>query len=289
MLLNRGDMVDVVGEFDEEHYAIKTEAGYGLVEKQLLRMEGEDAYVAWTGYAKNGAAVYDNYQLRGTPVTTLGTNTVCSVLDELAYCYVVQIGEDVGYASKDMISKNRIVFYGGGGGGGADGGDISLSYGVFSFLSLTIQSGEITGKAEVLANGAQVVLGYFDRDDAVPVVMEEGFAPAWEGYHTLYFDGLYAYMPMEFALKEGGEAYASWDGFAASGARVYDNFLLQGEGKALTTNTSITVLWDCGGVYVVSVNGEIGYMPTSMASQDRIVYYGGGGGGGGAEWTDPVL
>ena len=27
-LLNRGDIVDVVGEYDEEHYVIKTESGY---------------------------------------------------------------------------------------------------------------------------------------------------------------------------------------------------------------------------------------------------------------------
>ncbi len=289
MLLNRGDVVDVVGEFDEEHYAIKTEFGYGLVEKQLLRMDGEAAYAAWTGYAKSGAALYDNYQLRGTPVASLSTNTECKVIDELDYCYIVQSGEELRYVSKDQLSKTRIVYYGGGGGGaGADGGDISLSFGGANLLSLVIQSGDVSGTAEVLADGTQVVLGYFDRDDAVPVVLEEGFAPAWEGYHTLYFDGLYAYMPMEFALMNGEEAYASWDGYAAYGSRIYDNYLLQGEGKQLAMNTIVTVLWDCGGVYVVSVNGEIGYMANSVVSQNRI-YTGGGGGGGGAEWTDPVL
>ena len=285
MLLNRGDMVDVVGEFDEEHYAIKTESGYGLVEKQLLRMEGEAAYEPWTGYAKGNTSFYENYQLMGTPKSTLGLNASCAILDELDYCYVARVGEEMGFIKKDEVSKNYIV-YRPSGGGGADGGDISLSFGGANLLSLVIQSGDVSGTAEVIADGTQVILGYFDRDDDVPVVVEEGFAPEWEGYYTLYFDGLYAYMPTNFALMEGEEEYAQWDGFAASGARVYDNFLLQGEGKALTTNTGITVLWDCGGVYVVSVNGEIGYMPASMASQNRIVFY---GGGGGQEWTDPVM
>lgn len=288
MLLNRGDTVDVVGEFDEEHYAIKTEFGYGLVEKQLLRMSGEAAYEPWTGYAKGSTAFYGNYQLFGSPLSTLGLNTACQVVDELDHCYVVKIGEDSGFIQKDQLSKNRIVYYGGGGGGGAgaDGGDISLSFGGVNLLSLIVQSGDVTGAAEVLADGAQVVLGYFDRDELVPVVLEEGFAPEWEGYYTLYFDGLYAYMPMSFALTDGEEAYAQWCGYAAYGSRMYDNYLLRGNGKQLNMNTSVTVLWDCGGSYAVSINGEIGYMASDMVSQTRIYT---GGGGGGQEWTDPIL
>jgi hypothetical protein len=36
----RGDQVDVVGEYDENHYVIKTAEGYGLVRKELIRLEG---------------------------------------------------------------------------------------------------------------------------------------------------------------------------------------------------------------------------------------------------------
>jgi len=44
-LLKRGDQVDVVGEYDDEHYVIKTELGYGLMEKQLLRISGDGILV----------------------------------------------------------------------------------------------------------------------------------------------------------------------------------------------------------------------------------------------------
>ena len=50
-ILSRGDTVDVVGEYDEGHYVIKTEQGYGLVEKNLLTMPDDESYEAWTGYS----------------------------------------------------------------------------------------------------------------------------------------------------------------------------------------------------------------------------------------------
>ena len=176
MLLNRGDQVDVVGEYDEGHYVIKTEAGYGLVEKQLLRQEGDTPYESWTGYARSKASVYTHYHLTGMPSQTLKTNTQVEVLDELDECYVVKVEDEICYMLKDQVSKNRIK--GGGGNGSADGGDISLSYGGVVFLSAIEQSGDVTGIAEVLVNEAQVILGYFSRGDTAPMVAEEGFAPA---------------------------------------------------------------------------------------------------------------
>lgn len=290
-LLKRGDQVDVVGEYDDEHYVIKTELGYGLMEKQLLRISGEAPYASWTGYAYGGAGFYDNYQLRGTPAATLTLNTECEVLDELDDCYVVKVGEDIGFVAKVQISKNYIVYTGGGGGAGtgADGGDISLSFGGIQRLSYVAQSGDVTGTATVLADGAPVVLGYLDRDEVIPVVAEEGFAPEWDGYCTLYLDGLYAYVPAEFVLQDGDEAYEVWSGYAVYGARVYDNYLLRDAGKTVNLNTLVAVLWDCGDFYVVSVNDEICYMATSAVSKTLIATGGGGGGGGDTDWTPPAL
>ena len=121
------------------------------------------------------------------------------------------------------------------------------------------------------------------------MVTEEGFAPAWEGYHTLYMNGIYAYIPVELVQEAGAEAYAQWDGFAGYNAYLYDNYLMQGEGKRLNVNTAITVLWDGGDYYLVSVNEEIGYLPVSEANQNRYATGGGGGGGGGGDWTPPAL
>jgi len=288
MLLNRGDVVDVVGEYDEEHYVIKTDSGYGLVEKQLLRMSGDAAYEVWTGYATGNAALYGNYQLTGEPAKTLGMNTQMEVLDELKYCYVVKLEEEIGYILKEQVNKNYIRYSGGGGGGGgADGGDISLSFGGIVPLSAIEQNGEVTGTAEVLADGTQVILGYYDREELAPVVTEDGFAPAWDGYYTLYLDGLYAHLPNNLALAEGEEAYAQWDGFVGYKGVVYTNRLLQGEGVKIGVNTSVTILWDGGDFYVVSIDGDVGYMPKSEVSQNRFAT--GGGGGGGGDWTPPAL
>ena len=285
-LLNRGDTVDVVGEYDEDHYVIKTESGYGLVEKQLLRMSSEPAYEVWTGYATSKAALYTNYQLMGEPKQSLGRNTQMEVLDELKYCYVVKLGEETGYILKAQVSKNYIRYSGGGNSGGADGGDISLRGGIFS-LAMIEQSGDVTGSATVLADEAQVILGYFDREELAPVVVEEGFATAWEGYYTLYLDGMYAYLPQHLALAEGEEAYSQWDGFAGYSASVYDNYLLQGDGVKIGVNTTVTVLYDGGYFYVVSIGGDIGYMALKQVGTNRFAT--GGGGGGGGDWTPPAM
>lgn len=287
MLLNRGDTVNVVGEYDEDHYVIKTDSGYGLVEKQLLRMSGEPAYEGWTGYATGNAVLYGNYQLMGAVQANLSMNTQIEILDELDYCYVVKIGEESGFIAKTQVSKNYIKYSGGGGGGGADGGDISLSFGGIMTLSTIQQSGEVTGTAEILADGAQVILGYFDREELAPVVAEEGFAPTWDGYYTLYLNGLYAYLPKNLAQLDGEEAFTQWDGFAGYQAFVYNNRLMQGEGTKIGVNTPVTILWDGGDFYVVSINGEVGYMVVEEVGQNRFAT--GGGGGGGGDWTPPAL
>jgi len=286
MLLNRGDTVDIVGEYDEDHFVIKTESGYGLVEKQLLRMSDEAAYETWTGYAYGNAEMYSHYQLIGEPVRTLTLNTQIEVQEELKYCYLVKLEDTLGYITKNQVSRNRIQ-YQGGNSGGADGGDISLQFGGIVNLSIVPQSGEVTGTAEVLADGTQVILGYFQREETVPVVTEEGFAPVWEGYHTLYLDGFYAYTPKNLLTLEGEEAYAQWSGFAGYNAELYDNYLLQGDCEKLYVNTAVTVLFDGGDFYIVSVNEEIGYMAVKAVGKTR--YSTGGGGGGGGDWTPPAM
>ena len=200
-ILNRGDLVDVVGEYEEKYYVVMVNNVYGFIEKQLLRMETEEAYEPWNGYAGYKAAFYSNYQLQGEPVQTMKLNTKVQVLDELDSCYVVQVEDVVGYIAKSSVNKYRITgggSSGGGGGssssgssgGGQDGGDITLRYG---FVTLSTAQTAVTGRAQVLADGAQFVLALYNIGDAVSVVTEEGFAPTWEGYHTVYAEGIYAY------------------------------------------------------------------------------------------------
>lgn len=320
-ILSRGDTVDVVGEFDDEHYVIKTELGYGLVEKYLLAMPDDEAYEAWTGYSRWNRNVYDNYRMTGTPIQVLKTNTKIEVLDDLGGCCVVKVEDVTGFMKLEDISKNPIRSQSssggdggssggsggdgsssGGGSGGQDGGDISLHFnGGIVLLSAITQEGSVTGQATVRADGTEVVLGYFDREETAQVVVESGFAEDWEGYATVMMDDLYAHVPETLIQRKAEEAYAQWDGFAKYNTMFYDNFYLQGEGKRLNTNTAIHVVADLDTCYLVTVDESFGYVAKTMVSEKRIVSKkapvesgggsgsSGGGGGGGQEWSDPVL
>lgn len=314
----RGDQVDVVGEYDESHYVIKTEEGYGLVRREFIRMEGESAYETWTGYARWNAEFYTNLYLSGEPAQKLTTNTEVTVLDDLGYCYVVQLEETVGFVKQDRISKWRISSGGsgddegggggggsgggGGGGGGQDGGDISLRYhGSIQLLAAIEQKGEVTGTGTILADGAEVILGYFNRGEEIPVVTEDGFAESKEGFHTVYLDGLYAWVEETLVCMETDEsAFEEWDGYARWSAAVYDNYHLMGTPKdKLNTNTKIHVVDELENCYMVEIEEVSGFMAKDMVSKWRFSSGstddegggggGSGGGGGGAEWTPPAL
>lgn len=282
--LLRDDVVDVVGEYDEDHYVVKTDLGYGLVKKVMLRLDGENPYEAWTGYAYSNAAVYDNFYLSGEPVLTLKLNTKVEVLDDLGWCCVVRVEDVMGFMVQKNLAKQLITYSDS---SGKDGGDISLrAQGGVSLLAAIEQKGDVTGQAVVLADGAEVVAGYFTRGEELPLVAEEGFAENREGFVTVYLDGLYAYVPQMLVLPEGEEVYAAWDGFSRRNGAVYDNFHLLGEPvTVLNVNAQIHVLEELDNCYLVEVNGATGYMSKDMVSATKIPT----GGNSGGEWTPPVL
>lgn len=318
-VFSRGDTLDVVGEYDESHYVVQLENGYGLVEKQLLAMANAPAYETWTGYARWDAKIYDNYRLTGTPVQALSTNTRVEVLDDLGECLVVRVGDITGFLSSKCASKFAFQSGGSGGGGGGsggggggggssggqDGGDISLGIrGGITLLSAIPQQGAVTGQATVRADGTEVVLGYYDRDDTVQIVIEDGFCESWEGCCTVLLNDLYAHVSSSLIRRAGEEPYTPWDGYARYNARLYDSFYLQGEGTVLYGNKPIHVLCDLGSCYLVTVDDAPGYIAKDFVSPTPISSGGGGGsdsgsdsgsggsgggGGGGSEWSDPVL
>lgn len=319
--LMRDNIVDVVGEYDEDHYVIKTDLGYGLVKKELLRLKSEAAYEVWTGYAYWNAEVYENLYLTGEPTQKLKTNTKVEVLDDIGYCYVVRVDETVGFMNKSRLAKwpfssgsgnsdsggGSTGSGGGGGSTGADGGDISLQFqGGIVLLAAIEQKGNVTGQATVLADGTEVILGYFDRGEEIPMVAEDGFAEKREGYVAVYLDGLYAYVPQELVVTGEVEAYEAWDGYSRWNGVVYDNIYLLGDPiDKLYTNVKVHVVAELENCYLVEVNEVTGYMSKEVVSKTRISTGGGnsdsggsGGGGnssgggnsgGGAEWSPPAL
>lgn len=273
LTLRRGDAVDVVDIFDEKHYVVKTDAGYGLVEKNLIRLEDAPAFAPWNGYAYDQAAIYDNYRLAGTPVNRLAANTQVAVVENLGSCLMVQFGGSTGYMAPASLSRQSV---GGGTGSGQkkqpdtgkDGGDISLDFrgGITQLSVLAPQEGSVSGRGKVLADGTDVILGYFDRGDTVPVVTESGFAPEKEGFYTVYCNGLYAWVAEDYLRMPGAEDYAAWDGYCQVQSAVYDNFWLQGSPvDRLDRNAQVKVLYELETCYLVEVADVTGYI-----AKDRL-------------------
>lgn len=290
-LLDRGDPVEVTANTGDGTATVKTDAGTGTVETQLLRFAGEAQPESWVGYARWNTGFYDHYEMGGKAPTTLKINTKMEILEELDEGYLVTVDGETGFVAKEQVSKWPVQSGSGNGGSssGKDGGDIDLSY--FGGVHL-LSNVNKTGSAQVRVDGAKVILKYFNLGDTVQIVAEEGFAPALPGYLTILVDDTYAYIPEAWVYAEGDPAFESWEGFAVSGCQLYDNYLLRGKAvKQVNVNTAVTVLWTAGDVSVIRVGDTIGYASTDTLSTARIPASGGSSssGSGSAEWTPPCL
>lgn len=284
---NRGDTVEIAGELNETHYIVRLETEYGLLEKRLVRSEGEAEYENWEGYAKSGAMFCDNYHLISLEAKKLSQNTKLTVLDQMGDTCLVQVDEVLGYLPLNKISKSYIKSSGGSG-SGSDGGDISLSnpIGAIPLSTFVPQEGEITGSAKVLCDGAEIMLGWFDRGDEIPVIVEEGFAESKEGWHAVYLDGFYGYVRQNLTAAEGAEPYTIWEGYAKSKTGAYTNYYLTGEAaEKLSANTKVTVLYDLEFCYLVQIGENLRFVDKELVSEKKWS----SGSSGGAEWSDPVM
>lgn len=269
--LGRGDSVDIVKSFDEAHYIVKREVGYGLVEKNLVRMEAEPAYEAWTGYAYQNAKVYGNYRLAGEPVRMLDVNTGVQVLDDLGWCCLVEVDGMTGYMKQATVAKNALntgksdsgkktpSSTPDGGNAGQDGGEISLALGgkITLLSTLAPQEGAVSGKAVSLADETQVILGYFDKGDKIPVVEKN----EKDGSLTICLDGIYAKIPGDQVQTTEEEPYAAWEGETEQIISVYaDRWMLGTPIDRLNAGTVVKVLFELENCYLVEVNGITGYV-----------------------------
>lgn len=76
---------------------------WGLVDSNLVKLESDEGYEAWEGYTASGAGLFPTYALQGEP-TVLELNQTVTVIDDLATCYVVMFGEQLGYMAKGDVS-----------------------------------------------------------------------------------------------------------------------------------------------------------------------------------------
>lgn len=260
---SRGDKVDVVGAFDEKHYAVKLETGYGLVEKNLVRMEGEPVFEFWTGYAYRDAAVYDNYRLAGEPAKRLEANAEVKVLEDLGWCCLVEYDGGSGYMREESlashaVSEDRSTPSA----GGEDGGEISMGIsGKLNLLSVvTPQYGDVSAKAEVLADKTQIVLGYFDRGDRIPVVK----GSEAENMLTISLDGLTAKIEGTYVLMEGESAPEIRLGKTTDIVSLYaDRWMQNSPIDRLNSGTQLKILYELEGCCLVEADGTVGYLKTA--------------------------
>ena len=271
---SRGDTLNVVQAFDERHYVVKLETGYGLVEQNLVRLEEEGTYEAWTGYATHKAELYDNYRLAGDPVKQLASNTKVQVLDDLGWCVLVEHEGSTGYMKQELLTRSTHNGSGAGktpagseapSGAGQDGGEISLHQSPRLTLLATVapQKGNPRGRATVLADGTDVVLGYFDRGDRIPVLKDTVDADRL----TVYLDGLHAAVSGEYLCTQARQTYQIWEGRSKHGAQIYEDFWMLGSPvDRLNADVEITVLQELENCYLVEAGEVTGYLAKDMVT-----------------------
>lgn len=312
--LKKGEQIEIIGQF-KDYYVIAGEEIDLLVEKRFARMDGEEAYTVWKGYAKAGTKVYDNPYLRGEPVAELTGNTELNVLEGGTGWLFVQWNGGEGYMDPDQLNKWRGGGNSGGGnysGGSApvpnDGTDVPLSALAAEDLSAQLvllgayygpemEEGFEAGMGTVLAENVEAYICLLLRDDEAKVLEYD------EETITIYLeDGLTAKLPRWLLRLEGDAEYQSWTGYSAWNGMVYEEYQMRNELKKLHSNKQVLVLDELPDCYVVEVDGEIGYMELDKVSQRRFSSGGGsgsggsggssGGGGGGSAgdtWTPPAL
>lgn len=288
LTLNRNDVVELLGEYDENHYIVKVQEKYGLVEKTLLRTAEQEPYQSWTGYAYNGVAVYNNLRMRGEAVFNLAMNETVEVLEELGFGYLVSYKGGIYYMGSTTLSKNYIQYNGGANSGGADGGDIELQQPIINLLDAVPQEGAAVGKATVLADGVELVLSYLNWGEVVRVVVEEGYAESKDNCLTVYMNGLFAYVPTALVRQADETAYTAWDGYAQYNSELFGNFYLLGNSiNRPVVNTVVRVVEELEYCYLVQIGDISGYMAKEMVSVNKVYIDTSGGSGG--DWTPPIM
>ena len=270
-----------------------------LVEKRFVRLDSEDPFESWDGYAMSGTEVFDNVYLRGEAIANLGRNTKVTVLEGKGDWLQIEWDGGSGYVDASKISKWYINSGSGSSGGSsggssapADGSDVPLDR-----LSARDFQAELTllgayygpemeeeletGMGAVLAQDVEAYICLLLRDDEAKVTEYD------EETITIWLENdLYAQLPRWLLRLEGDEEYESWTGYSKWSGKVYEEYQMRNVQMTLTTNKQVTVLDELPDCYVVEVDGQIGYMELGDVSANRYVTSGGGSSGGGSSSGD---
>lgn len=310
-VLEKGTEVNVLGQFGD-YYVIEGEEVDLLIENRFGRLDNDDSYEEWTGYAKRGTGVFDNVYLRGEAFLTLTGSQKVQVLEGKGDWLYIRVDDQEGYVDASLINKNR---GGGGSGGGSGGGGGPVDGTGFDFgsLAFTDDSWHVTllgayfgpkmdnvettgeeenfapGKGKILAGEVEAYITLTLRDDELKITEKtEETVTVWLA------DEFYGTLPRWLVRMEGDESYESWTGYCKRKSVIYEEYQMRNELQSPKVNTKVTVLDELPDCYVVELeDGAIGYMKLDDVSETKISSGGGGGssggGGGGSVWTPPAL
>lgn len=312
-----GDTVKVVGTF-QDYYVVEEEDVDLLVEQRLVRLDSEEPFESWNGYAKYGTEVYESVYGKGEP-TTLKKNTKITVLEGKEDWLYIEWEDGKGYVSAGQISKWRISSgssSGGGGGSGggsssggssgggnSDGTDVDIgslsATGEFGVQLLGAYYGpkadELDAKGTILAQDTEGYVCLLLRGDEVKVTASD------EETVTIWLEGeLFATLPRWAVILDGDAGFETLTGYSLWNGIIYGECQMRTELTKLSTNKQVTVLDELTDCYVVEYEGTVGYMSKDKVSQRRITTSkpaeeGGGGsssggsGGSSGTWTPPAL
>ena len=120
--LSKDEAVKVI-DANESYYVVLESGTVLSVVKFLLRLESEHKYEPWNGYARSQAPLYTTFWLEGDAIK-LKKNKELVVLEDLGYCYLVEVDGSFGFVPIDQVSVDKQKSEGenGGNDGGNGGG-----------------------------------------------------------------------------------------------------------------------------------------------------------------------
>ena len=105
--LNRGDIVKVL-DSDEEYCEILIDGRCGKIKKTYVRLDSEEAYEVWDGYAKSNIRIYNDSGL----IKRCKLNEILHIVDEIDGKYVVELEDgSFAYVDTDDVSKTENKVY----------------------------------------------------------------------------------------------------------------------------------------------------------------------------------
>ena len=104
-----------------------------------------------------------------------------------------------------------------------------------------------------------MILGWFDRGDAVPLVADGSFDAA-EDWYPVYWNGIFAQVPQDQVRMAEEAPYENWIGGSLKTLSLYADHWLQGDPLyQVDGRTQVQILYELEHCYLVEAGDMTGY------------------------------